>query len=142
MCAIDTAEQIAWFGAAVLGIVTHAANNHRIEVMQPDGTVSHSVVRDSAPIPLKDRAAKVGHAPIQKSGRSSSAPPRAASTPSLAASAAAKRKRHADAAEDRSEAAFWAHWQGPSSRSKESELPSAAARMDALRQRIKARMPR
>jgi hypothetical protein len=141
MRAIDTAEQIAWFGAAGLGIVTHAANNHRIEVMQPDGTVSHSVVRDSAPIPLKDRAAKVGHAPIQKRGRPSSAPPRGRCTPSLAASAAAKRKRHAQAAEDRSEVAFWSHWQGPSRSSRESELPSATARLDALRRRIKDRMP-
>jgi hypothetical protein len=141
MLALDTAEQIAGFGAAVLGIVTHAANNHRVEVVQPDGTVSHTVVRDSAPIPREDRAAKASPAPALRPDHQPSAPPRAARAPSLVAKAAAKRKRHAEAAEDRSETAFWTHWQGPPRSSGESELPTAAARMDALRQRIKARLP-
>ena len=65
--------------------------------------------------------------------------PLPATVPTPAAGAAAKRKLHAEAAEDRAEAAFWANWQGPPRADGESTRPSAAERMGALRQRIRAK---
>ena len=44
-------EAAAAHAAIVLGIVTHAANNHRTAERQPDGSVKHTVLRDSVDKP-------------------------------------------------------------------------------------------
>ena len=46
---LKTAEQAARHEAAVLGLATHAANNHRVSALRPDGSYFWATRRDACP---------------------------------------------------------------------------------------------
>ena len=66
-------EAAAAHAAIVLGIVTHAANNHRTADRQPDGSVKHTVLRDSVDKP-KHTATRHQAAPREALDESSDSP--------------------------------------------------------------------
>ncbi len=45
--AVATVATLVEYHIAHLAVVTHAANNHKIDTVKPDGTVGHTTVRDS-----------------------------------------------------------------------------------------------
>ena len=53
---IATARAALLHHAAVLGMTTHAANNHKVSVTQADGTVCMKLLRDSSSLVRKSRA--------------------------------------------------------------------------------------
>ena len=132
-------DEVALFGAARLGMITHAANNLKVQSMAPDGTVTHTTNRDSAPIPLKDR--KVAATATDSAPKVQCSPPAPVETnrAAPAALAAAKRKMHAQAAEDSAEARFWANRVGPAPAAPDPLRLTAAERTDALRRRLMQR---
>ncbi len=139
--AFKLAEATALHGAAVLGMVTKAANSHRVEVVDESGDTKVQVCRDVTPHtpasrpPTTEGARHEGSTCKRLVGDSATA----ASTPQTLARAHAGRLRTLAAATDlRAEARFWANWQGPTLTAN-SDRPSAADRLDALRARVRCR---
>ena len=63
-CLLESANVAVRHAAALLGVVTHAANNQKVPVQRPDGSWGFTVQRDSAAVgELRKRKVRVGQEP-------------------------------------------------------------------------------
>ena len=76
---LDSAAAAAKYAAMLLGRVTHAANNHLVEVVGEDGCASMRKVRDATDAPRASRQPRPAPCPPAKPARSAA--------PAIAASA-------------------------------------------------------
>ncbi len=140
--ALKLAEATALHGAALLGMVVHAANNLRVDECQEDGTTRTTLRRDTAPLPKTGKQKMLeGHTGEGVGGaqRPAGTDARAATGPQeLARCKAAQRRLLAEEALARAEAAFWANWSGPALAPR-AGVPTAAERLEALRRRVMCR---
>ena len=138
--ALQTADSVAMYGAAMLGLVTHAANNFKVEEVGPDGRTRTRVHRDSAPLRTSTLRTTPAAVPAERQRQGEMAMPVTSDAPlARAAQLAAKRRLHADEAELRNDARFWANWSGPTLRARGPGEPTAADRLEALKRRVRMR---
>ena len=163
---LKSAKVAVKHAAALLGEVTHAANNHKVVVNRPDGRVVTQVLRDATPKPPQSAAASGKAGSLTAEARLETCEPlgeakpgpeaqdqcvrgdAAASRPSwfqprkrtVAAVLVAKRRRLDDVAATRRCVEEMALAARPDAPSGPSDRLSAAERMAQLRERVLARI--
>ena len=129
------------FALCRLGSVTHAANNYKVLITHPDGEVSNTIKRDSAPENRRFSDSKNG----EKRSNTVIETLRPTSSTSitevglLAQEKPPSKRQRLNDRETANDIKFWEHWVAGRGTLRAAEHGNAKARLLALRQRVSER---